>query len=149
MNEEMQKTGRLGRRTWDVALVFSRFLVLSLFQRAVSREINGPQTTLAQRSRIARLEEAWMLEADLSLCTGQGEELEDKQFWGQVEAMAGMITHHAGQEAYVVRWIGEKGKAITLSWYKGHFYASDSHPSLVQFSRPGDFARQLGIFSQD
>ena len=39
---------------------------------------------------------AWMLEADLSLYTGEGEELEDKQFWGQVEAMSGMVGYHAG-----------------------------------------------------
>ena len=149
MNEEMQKTGRLGRRTWDVALVFFLVFWSSHYSNAPFRVRSmAPKRRSLNEVELQDWKKAWMLEADLSLYTGEGEE-EDKQFWGQIEAMAGMVGYHAGQEAYVVRWIGEKGKGITLSWHKGHFYASDSHPSLVNFARPGDFARQLGIVSQD
>ena len=81
MNEEMQKTGRPGRRTWDVALVFFLVFWSSHYSNAPFRVTSmAPKKRSLNELELQDWQKAWMLEADLSLYIGKGEEFEDKQF---------------------------------------------------------------------
>ena len=150
MNEKMQKTVKGGRRTRAVALVFfSVFWCLHNSNAPFRVTSMPPKRRALTEVELEDWGKQWLLELDGCLWIGTGEEILDKSLFGTVEAFAGTVASYNGSPVNVVQWINDTGARKTLDWSRGLFYGADSHPALINYVRPVNFVKQLGIFSFD